>query len=180
MPALSTQVHQRIAAPPDVVWAYRLDFSNLPAYNPTVVDLEQIHPAGPEGIGAEYRFDLVHEDARHEVVLRVVASEPGRLVAIELGGALPAREELVVEACDPALLEPRPASGAPPGSAPAPAHSWVTLTLTLLVPDSWPPALHEKLLARAATDAAAELRAMAVLLGNEAGMEHEAPSDGLS
>lgn len=179
MPALSTHVHQRIAAPPDVVWAYRLDFSKLPEYNPSVVDLEQIRPAGPEGTGAEYRFDLVHEDTRHEVVLRVVASEPGRLVAIELGGALPAREELVVEACDPALLEPRP-SGAPPGSAPPPAHSWVTLTLTLLVPDSWPQALHEKLLARAATDAEAELRAMAVLLATEAGIADEAAGDDLS
>jgi len=45
----------RIAAPPAVVWAYRLDFGNLPAYNPDVSDLRQTAGAGP-GAGSRYEF----------------------------------------------------------------------------------------------------------------------------
>lgn len=128
MPALSLQVHQIVPASPDVVWAYRLDFSHLPEYNPDVVDLQQVRPANADGTGAQYRFDLVHDGARHPILLTVTTSEPGQRVGIELAGELPAREELMIEACSPPSdLEPsptkpttatRPGSGSRSGSTP--------------------------------------------------------------
>jgi len=44
-----------IAAPPAVVWAYRLDFGNLPAYNPDVSELRQVTGVGA-GVGSRYEF----------------------------------------------------------------------------------------------------------------------------
>ncbi len=52
--------------PAQVVWAYRLDFANLPAYNPDVSDVTRVHDGdasgggggGVRGPGARYRFTL--------------------------------------------------------------------------------------------------------------------------
>lgn len=47
-----------VAAPPEAVYAYRLDFaSNLAAYNPNVASVEQIGGDGP-GVGARYRVKV--------------------------------------------------------------------------------------------------------------------------
>ncbi|MFN2614456.1 MAG: SRPBCC family protein, partial [Actinomycetota bacterium] len=47
-----------IAAPIQKVWAYRLDFNNLPDYNPNVSNFRQVAGTGP-GVGSEYLFDIV-------------------------------------------------------------------------------------------------------------------------
>jgi hypothetical protein len=82
----------RVAAPPGVAYAYRLDFSNLPAYNPTVADLRQT--AGGPGVGAEYEFRVrIAGLYRAPVRLRVVeADEPSRIV-VELEALFGAVEE---------------------------------------------------------------------------------------
>ena len=46
-----------IAAPVERVYDYRLDFTNLPDYNPSVSNFRQTAGEGP-GVGAEYVFDL--------------------------------------------------------------------------------------------------------------------------
>jgi hypothetical protein len=64
--------------PADVVWAYRLDFANLPEYNPDVSGLERVSDGaqgavgGVCGVGARYTFGLA--DPR----------QPGRTQPVEL------------------------------------------------------------------------------------------------
>lgn len=105
------------------VWAYRLDFANLPDYNPDVSGVHQVHAGAPEGIGgangvgARYTFDLA--DARRpgtttRVELWTTEAERPALVAAGMSGANDAYEEFVV----------RPLDG---GGCEATLTLWVTL-----------------------------------------------------
>ncbi len=97
------------SVPAEDVWAYRLDFTNLPAYNPDVSDVRQLvegEPGGAGGVhgpGARYAFRLA--DARrpgssHPVELWTVDVERPRLVAAGMSGGTDAYEEFVVRTLD--------------------------------------------------------------------------------
>jgi hypothetical protein len=103
----------------DVVWAYRLDFANLPAYNPDVSGVTRVRDgdaAGADdaagggdatggdgglcGAGARYTFTL--SDPRlpgggQPVELWTVKAEKPSLVAAGMEGGSAAYEEFVVE-----------------------------------------------------------------------------------
>jgi hypothetical protein len=83
-----------IAADVDRVYDYRLDFTNLPEYNPTVSNLRRVG-AGALGAGAEYEFDLLMEGAPEpmQTPLRVtIAERPARIV-FETGPGYMATED---------------------------------------------------------------------------------------
>lgn len=153
MRKLSTRADRHIAASSHDIWAYRLDFLHLPEYNPSVRQIELVSESGPDGTGALYRFDLIIEGGSHRVDLRVIRSVPAELVAIELGGALPAEEEFTV------------LPGAPDeDGAPGTANCVATITLTLLVPDAIPSSVDQQLLATGTEQIGDELDRMAELL----------------
>lgn len=72
-----------IAAPIDAVYDYRLDFTNLPAYNPNVSNLRQIET---DAI-AEYRFDLTLPGMTEgiESPLRVVKADRPHIFEYDTG-----------------------------------------------------------------------------------------------
>ncbi len=93
------------AAPASAVWAYRLDFTNLPGYNPDVSDVERIHDGDSSGVGgvcgagARYAFQLadpVRAGATHPVELWTTAAVEPTLVAAGMNGGTEAYEEFVV------------------------------------------------------------------------------------
>jgi hypothetical protein len=97
------------SVPPETVWAYRLDFANLPGYNPDVSGVARIvdgaddGPAGVLGPGARYSFGLA--DARrpgvhHPVELWMVEAVAPTLVAAGMSGGTDAYEEFVVQPLD--------------------------------------------------------------------------------
>jgi uncharacterized protein YndB with AHSA1/START domain len=154
MRELSTTVELRIAATPHDIWAYRLDFSNLPHYNPSVRNIEQLEAGRPDGTGARYRFDLDMGSGSHPIDLEVTRVEPDRLVAIDMGGPLPAREEFTVSTPSP------PEDGA----VDAPLSCVVAIALTLLVPDTFPPSADPGLVAGGHHQMRGELEQMALIL----------------
>ncbi len=91
------------------VWLYRLDFSNLPEYNPDVSGVERVREGDGDGVGgilgpgARYAFRLA--DARQAGVSHPVelwledATEP-TLVAAGMDGGSQAYEEFVVRPLD--------------------------------------------------------------------------------
>lgn len=83
-----------IAAPPDDVYDYRLDFTNLPAYNPHVSNVRRTDAGDELGAGAEYTFDLELPGAPEpmETPLRVLDAERPSLVTLETGPGFMARE----------------------------------------------------------------------------------------
>ena len=121
------------AAPvtPRDVWLYRLDFANLPEYNPDVSGVVRVQEGEAGGVGgilgpgARYTFRL--SDARQEGASRVSqpvelwlvdAAEP-TLVAAGMAGGSEAYEEFVVRASDGGGCE-------------------ATLTLWVTMPDGLP------------------------------------------
>lgn len=154
MRSLSTRAERHIAAAPQDIWAYRLDFLHLPEYNPSVKGIEQLAHNGPDGSGAHYRFELMAEDGSHPVDLRVIRSVPGQLVAIELGGELPAEEEFTVSAPDPG------GRGEDAGIGGCQA----VIALTLLVPDTISTIADAQLLESGTRQIGDELEQMARLL----------------
>lgn len=154
MRRLSTRAERHMAAAASDIWAYRLDFLHLPEYNPGVKGIEQLAQPGPDGSGAHYRFELMAEDGSHSVDLRVIRSVPGQLVAIELGGELPAEEEFTVSAPDPGGT----------GESARPGGCQVAIALTLLVPDTIPTAADPQLLESGTRQIGDELEQMARLL----------------
>jgi hypothetical protein len=99
----------------DQVWAYRLDFTNLPEYNPDVSGVARLEDGagsgGAQGAGARYRFDLAdprHPDRSHPVELWTVTAVEPTLVAAGMKGGNEAYEEFVVrplgeDACEATL-----------------------------------------------------------------------------
>jgi uncharacterized protein YndB with AHSA1/START domain len=153
MRELTTRRERVIDAPAADVWAYRLDFLHLPEYNADVSNMERID-AGDGAGPPTYRFELASGARTTTVELRVTEAVPGELVAIEMGGALPARERFTVTGV--------PSDGAGPRCRAA-------IDLTLLVPDSIPAAHDEALLAHGTTQIAGELDRMQENLGTETG-----------
>jgi len=120
----ATAVARATFTVPDVdVWRYRLDFANLPAYNPDVSGVQRVSDGEPDGDGgvlgpgARYTFvlaDARHPDAAQPVELWAVAVEKPTLVAAGMVGGNEAYEEFVV----------RPLDG---GGCQATLTLWVTL-----------------------------------------------------
>ncbi len=94
--------------PAEVVWAYRLDFANLPAYNPDVSGVTRVRDGdaadadggGANGPGARFTFTLA--DPRlpgggQTVELWTVRAVKPVLVAAGMEGGSAAYEEFVVE-----------------------------------------------------------------------------------
>jgi hypothetical protein len=97
---------------PRDVWLYRLDFTNLPEYNPDVSGVERVHAGTGEasdgaggvlGPGARYRFrlgDISEPGVSHQVELWVVEAVEPTLVAAGMDGGTEAYEEFVVRDLD--------------------------------------------------------------------------------
>jgi uncharacterized membrane protein len=145
---LNTVAERSIDAPADEVWAYRLDFGNLPSYNADVDNLEQVAMAGPDGTGARYHFELAAAGRSTPVELWVTEAVAGELVAIEMQGALGARERFTVTA-------------SPDGDR---TRCVASIALTLLVPESIPGAADEGLLATGLAQISGELDRMKEIL----------------
>jgi hypothetical protein len=120
--------------PAEVVWAYRLDFANLPDYNPDVSGVIRVRDgdapadgddhtgAGLRGPGARYTFSLAdprQPGASQSVELWTVRAVKPSLVAAGMAGGSAAYEEFVVE--------PRETGGCA-----------ATLTLWVTLPDGLP------------------------------------------
>ena len=120
--------------PAEVVWGYRLDFANLPDYNPDVSGVTRVRDgdapaegdeqadAGLRGPGARYTFSLAdprQPGASQPVELWTVSAVKPSLVAAGMEGGSAAYEEFVVE--------PRETGGCT-----------ATLTLWVTLPDGLP------------------------------------------
>lgn len=88
-----------IDAPPEVVFSYRLDFTTLPAYNPSVTNLRQVAGDGP-GKGAEYLFDLTLAEGTDpmETPIRVLEVDAPARIVIDTGPGYMARETCTFDA----------------------------------------------------------------------------------
>jgi uncharacterized membrane protein len=104
MADLAANEHVEIAAPATAVWAYRLDFTNLPEYNPDVTGVERVEdgsgPGGVVGAGAHYRFTLTTVHGSHPVTLRVTGAVEGEEVRAAMEGGMSAHETFRVEPID--------------------------------------------------------------------------------
>jgi len=98
---LAAEEHVEIAAPANEVWAYRLDFTNLPEYNHDVSGVERVEDGsgagGVAGAGARYAFRLAAEHGSHPVTLTVTAAVEGEEVAAAMKGGMSANEVFRVE-----------------------------------------------------------------------------------
>jgi hypothetical protein len=106
------------SVPAEDVWQYRLDFSNLPAYNPDVSNLtrthegESIRGGGTNGPGARYSFTMAdpnHPDCGAPVELWIIDAVHPTMVAAGMKGGSEAYEEFVVmpqgeQACEATLM----------------------------------------------------------------------------
>lgn len=146
---LNTEVTGTIEAPADHVWSYRLDFLNLPEYNADVRGIECTDQGGSDQVGATYRFDLVTGDRSTPVELRVTETVPGELVAIDMDGAIRARERFTV--------------------TPGPGGCHVAISLTMFIPDQFPASGDAALLAHGEAQIGAELECMGQLVGAPVG-----------
>ncbi len=142
------------SAPAETVWAYRLDFANLPGYNPDVSDVARIAdgnddgPAGVLGPGARYSFRLAdprRPGVHHPVELWTVEAVSPTLVAAGMAGGHDAYEEFVVE--------PSPAGGCE-----------ATLTLWVALPDDLPDEVRAAAAAGSLNSISMELRLMKEVL----------------
>jgi hypothetical protein len=97
------------SAPAETVWAYRLDFANLPGYNPDVSNVTRTAdgaadgPAGVLGPGARYAFGLA--DPRRPGVhvpieLWTIEAVSPTFVSAGMSGGSEAYEEFVVQPLD--------------------------------------------------------------------------------
>jgi hypothetical protein len=97
------------AVPADVVWSYRLDFSNLPEYNPDVSGVSRVTEGDAAGVGgacgagARYTFGLADPRSpgrTQPVELWAEQVESATLVAAGMAGGTEAYEEFVVTASE--------------------------------------------------------------------------------
>ena len=91
------------AVPAPVVWQFRLDFMNLPEYNPDISDVSRVADGsgvgGECGAGARYRFfmaDPRNPDGRNPVELWIEDAAEPTLVSAGMRGANEAYEDFVV------------------------------------------------------------------------------------
>jgi len=105
------------SVPAEAVWQYRLDFSNLPEYNPDVTNLtrtqegESIRAAGTNGPGARYTFTMAdpQNPSGQPVELWIIDAVHPTMVAAGMKGGSEAYEEFVVmpqgeHACEATLM----------------------------------------------------------------------------
>ena len=101
----------------ETVWQYRLDFSNLPEYNPDVSNLtrtqegQAIRAGGTNGPGARYSFTMADPQSPpgQPVELWIVDAVHPTMVAAGMKGGTEAYEEFVVlpqgaHACEATLM----------------------------------------------------------------------------
>jgi len=104
MAELAADEQVTIAAPAAAVWAYRLDFTNLPEYNPDVSGVVRVADgSGPGGVtatGARYEFDLSTAQGPHRVTLVVTEAREDVEVSAQMAGAMTANETFLVERLD--------------------------------------------------------------------------------
>ncbi|MCA1833398.1 MAG: SRPBCC family protein [Actinomycetota bacterium] len=88
-----------IAATVEDVFSYRLDFMNLPAYNPSVTNMRRTDAGTEPGPGAEYLFDLrlPGTDTPMETPLRVLEADAPKRIVFETGPGFMAREVCTFE-----------------------------------------------------------------------------------
>jgi hypothetical protein len=143
--------------PAAAVWAFRLDFANLPDYNPDVSGVERITEGagvgGASGVGARYRFELA--DARrpwksNRVELWAVDAVEPTLVSAAMVGGHEAYEEFVVTPLDGDRCE-------------------ATLTLWVTLPAGLPPETVEAAASGALGQIRRELDLMVQVLEERAG-----------
>ncbi len=143
------------SVPAETVWRYRLDFSNLPEYNPDVSGVTRIGDGDPDGVGgvlgpgARYSFQLA--DARapggtQGVELWLVDAIEPSLVSAGMAGGNEAYEEFVV----------RPGNGGQGCAA--------TLTLWVALPADLPDDVRAAAAAGSLEQIAKELRLMKEIL----------------
>jgi len=88
MPELGFAEDVEIGAPIEAVYSYRLDFTNLPEYNPSVSNLRRTD-GGPEpGVRAEYAFDVSIEEMGGQQMpqtLKVVEADGPERIVFEVG-----------------------------------------------------------------------------------------------
>jgi hypothetical protein len=105
------------SVPAETVWQYRLDFSNLPDYNPDVSNLTQtqegqsIRGGDTHGAGARYSFTMADsQNAKGQAVeLWIIDAVHPTMVAAGMKGGSEAYEEFVVlpqgeHACEATLM----------------------------------------------------------------------------
>jgi hypothetical protein len=140
--------------PPETVWAYRLDFANLPGYNPDVSGVRRVADGqadgvgGVHGAGARYAFGLAdprRPGVHHPVELWTVDAVAPTLVAAGMAGASEAYEEFVVDARADGGCE-------------------ATLTLWVMLPDSLPGDVRAAAAAGSLEQISKELRLMKEVL----------------
>ena len=143
----------------ETVWAYRLDFANLPGYNPDVTGVRRIADGEADGVGgvhgpgARYTFGLAdprRPGAHHPVELWTVDAVAPTLVAAGMAGGSEAYEEFVVR--------PLPAGGCE-----------ATLTLWVTLPDDLPEDVRAAANAGSLEQISKELRLMHEVLEGGAG-----------
>ncbi len=97
------------SAPAETVWAYRLDFANLPGYNPNVSNVARTAdgaddgPAGVLGPGARYAFGLAdprRPDVHVPIELWTIKAVSPTFVSAGMSGGSDAYEEFVVQPLD--------------------------------------------------------------------------------
>ncbi len=162
MGELAGEESVEVRAPADALWRLRADFRRLSDYNPKVRDIEVTSPGSPDGSGATYRFTLDTSRGPHPVVLQVTESEPGRLVAASMRGAMAAEERFEV-------------------AEDGPGHAKATLTLWIELPRGLPTDTRSRLLAEGRDEIRRELDAMARIVESEVpggGGRPEEPSVG--
>jgi hypothetical protein len=89
------------SVPAETVWAYRLDFANLPGYNPDVSGVHRVADGEGDvlGPGARYTFGLAdprQPDVPRPVELWTVEAVAPTLVAAGMSGGADAYEEFVL------------------------------------------------------------------------------------
>ena len=142
------------SVPPETVWGYRLDFANLPGYNPDVSGVERVADGDRDGVGglhgrgARYTFRLA--DARRPgagqpVELWIVDATAPTLVAAGMTGGSDAYEEFVLRPLDGGGCE-------------------ATLTLWVTLPDGLPADVVEAAAAGSLEQISKELRLMKEVL----------------
>jgi hypothetical protein len=149
------------AAPvtPRDVWRYRLDFANLPEYNPDVSDVARVQEGATDGVGgtlgpgARYTFRLAdarQEGVSHPVELWLVDVVEPSLVAAGMAGGSEAYEEFVVRVAEGGGCE-------------------ATLTLWVTLPDGLPDDVVAAAAAGSLEQIRKEVRLMKELLEARAG-----------
>jgi len=90
-----------IAAPVELVYAHRLDFTQLPLINPNVLDLERTDDLGAPGPGSSYRFVTRIEGMGDlPTTLLVTSADEPRSVSNVMESAVTARETVTIDPVD--------------------------------------------------------------------------------